>query len=880
MSIDSKKKKRNWLILVSAVLVILIVAGTVLQSFIGSAIMEHTTAADWKSMAYRQQDYDSADPGRFSADAPVCAGYVQTAETEQLILYVREDNRAIKLYSKETSSWWDSVVTEDEINRLQVGEYYSYPMQSLFTFDFIDLSNLNVDEQSATLIEQETEIHTEKIRNGIRIMYRFPSLSLGLSVEFTLVGDELHCRIPDKGIKENTDKIKEIEKVKSKIQGKISAFQKQTEAFQKALEKENMDPIELDMVRIYVNEIYNLLVEIKETTGTQNFDSDKLTTVQEDIDSIAMLLEGRESLAKGLQEMQSRVDEIVKDTGFLSENQVMGITNLKFMPYFGSGTKQDKGYVFYPDRNGAISYFDVTHPDSGGGFEKDVYDVFAPVPGRDSKIKDKESTDRKEKTACLYPVYGIKKESSAMTAVIVEGEHDCAITYNPITTACYRTSAYPTLHLRKSTVYMNDDGGTSVHYDKMRTAHDWGMVYKFQSGDKANYAGMALAYRDMLVENGRLKRSDWMNGEMPLAASFFMGVQSRRDTLSRSYITFTQWKDVADFLREMEKNGISRQLVNIEYWTKGAGKNSFDRPVPAKELGSKAELEALMALAKPGQTLLSLDWYSLSANRRDLSFLVSNNATVKSINSLAVEQYGWNLLNPFYVYNQHRDNLKKLSSYGNNGITYADLSAHLYYDYNSKGKMDKAQTGAIFKQMVAESKKQIPYAVIPKASSLYFDTADWITDISHEGSGYMFTDESVPFYQMVVRGYIPYTSEALNEVSDTEYSRLKRIEYGELPFYALTKKLPPEKKSEYISGLYSSEIDKWSSAVIKDYQQYKKDFGDSWNLRMTCHEKLQEQVYCTTFENDSSVIVNYNDHPVTVAGVTVGAKDYAKREAQ
>ena len=91
--------------------------------------------------------------------------------------------------------------------------------------------------------------------------------------------------------------------------------------------------------------------------------------------------------------------------------------------------------------------------------------------------------------------------------------------------------------------------------------------------------------------------------------------------------------------------------------------------------------------------------------------------------------------------------LQDIKKYGNNGITYSDIGSSLFYDYNSKGVVERNDTAAILERMVSETKKDIPYAVIPNASSLYFDEADWITGISSESSGYMFTDESVPFYQ-------------------------------------------------------------------------------------------------------------------------------------
>lgn len=874
-----KKWKRKLILLVSLILVVIIAATVVLQNMIGSAMMKHTDY-EWKYIKYHDQENDSADPAFFSDNNPVVEDYVKTAETESLILYLRSDSKAIKVYDKRSQRVWDSVVDQTEIVENEVGEYYSVPMQSLFTFDYIDLSNITVEEQTANLFQLEAEITAEKIKNGVRVNYYFPSLSVGLAIDFCLVNDELQCKIADSGISENDDQVEKIEKIKNEIQGKISAFQDLTDSFQSMLEKTKIDELVLEMVRIYVNEIYNLLVEIKETAGTQNFDEGKLETVSEDIENISLLITDSEEISEALEEMKQHVSEILDDTVYLRENQAIGITKLNFMPYFGSALKSDDGYVFYPDKNGAISYFDVPHPDASGSFSQDIYDEFAPVPSYNTKVVDDTNKIDSSESSCMYPVYGIKKGSSAFAAVIVQGEYDSTITYNPITSFSHRANAYTTFNMRKTTVYTNESGGTYSLYDKKRSAHDWGIVYKFLNGEQADYSGMAAGYREMLLENGLLRKTDIMDGEMPLATSFFMGVESYKDSLTRNYIKFTEWNDISEYLKTMSDNGIESNMVNIEYWTHSAGKDTNDNVKPAGETGSISDLRQLTDMSEDGNIIISLEKKFLSAAQQDLSFLESNNATVKSINMLSVESYGWNLLNPYYVFNRQMSDLKNFKKYGNNGITYSDIGSSLFYDYNSKGVVERNDTAAILERMVSETKKDIPYAVIPNASSLYFDEADWITGISSESSGYMFTDESVPFYQMVVHGYIPYTSSALNEVSDTQLAKLKRIEYGEIPFYSLTKILPPEKKSEYIGGLYSSQIEDWQDYIIEDYQAYSGELGSCWNAVIEKHEKLSEKVYKTVFSNGTAVIVNYNENEVTTGSGTVGARDYIITEAQ
>ena len=82
-----------------------------------------------------------------------------------------------------------------------------------------------------------------------------------------------------------------------------------------------------------------------------------------------------------------------------------------------------------------------------------------------------------------------------------------------------------------------------------------------------------------------------------------------------------------------------------------------------------------------------------------------------------------------------------------------------------------------------------------------------------EDSGYFFTDETIPFYQMVVHGLIPYSGDPQNLFYDPQLQYLKMVEYGYMPYYQFTMNYSDDLKDTYYSDLFSSSYNTGGSTV-------------------------------------------------------------------
>jgi hypothetical protein len=224
------------------------------------------------------------------------------------------------------------------------------------------------------------------------------------------------------------------------------------------------------------------------------------------------------------------------------------ITSLELLPFFGAENKQQKGAVFVPDGSGALIHFKEVHPQYFDGYSEYVY-------GGDHAFKNKVNSEVHEifvrqpsvKEFAALPVYGLYRENQGFLAIITKGDYDAKVNATlPGTRGIdmYRASA--------EFVYRNDDiifignSGEIPLFQGNRIKGDRTIRYVLLTGDKANYVGMANAYRDYLQKDKGVKQV--VQQQVPLQLRLFGGVR-RDELIGTTYIdmtTFDEAKTIID----------------------------------------------------------------------------------------------------------------------------------------------------------------------------------------------------------------------------------------------------------------------------------------------------------------------------------------------
>ena len=153
--------------------------------------------------------------------------------------------------------------------------------------------------------------------------------------------------------------------------------------------------------------------------------------------------------------------------------------------------------------------------------------------------------------------------------------------------------------------------------------------------------------------------------------------------------------------------------------------------------------------------------------------------------------------------------------------------------------------------------------------------ADMVTYMDLAGSGYTILDEEIPFYQLAIHGLVNYTGAPLNTCGDEQQELLESAEYGAGLSFSLMRETAFALQKTLYTEYYASDFAVEHDRMMEIYNRYNSELGHVFNQQMTDHEKLGENMSCTTYEDGTKVYVNYSfDDAVTPDGVTVPARDY------
>lgn len=543
------------------------------------------------------------------------------------------------------------------------------------------------------------------------------------------------------------------------------------------------------------------------------------------------------------------------------------LVSLEILPNLGSGTDQDKGYIFFPDGSGAISYFKETHPQYKDKYSQIVY-------GSEDVLK---SSGQPTENAYL-PVYGSVKNGNGFVAYVTEGEFESKVNYYPSGYTVNLNRVSGEFFYRRFYEAAIRRGEFSQRVEEKMMPVDHRLRYVFLETDRANYSEMAQVYRSYLIETGKLqKRIPDNQKEIPAAIDLFSGIKED-SVLRKQFLKITTFDQTKQFLQELKTAGVDSLNISLRGWMKDGEGDFPDHYRVASSLGGNKKLTELTKYAKDNQIDLYLNFNIVDAFDRNLG-LRKNLDVMKSPSKLALQNYygSWYLLNAERARAKFNGKQgKTLASYHASGIDFEEIGQIALADYNEYHPLTREGTVQKWIEILEKSREQNGKAAVHGGNLYVLAEADRLSDIPLNDTGFVYSDEAVPFFQMVVHGYIPYSGDIpINSHYNGRQQFLKWLEYGSMPYYELTHAKPEEfRYTWYSDELFSSTFEQWSPQLIQQYKEINESLGHTWPLQMTGHRILSQGVYETTYEDGTKVIVNYNSIPYSENTIFVQPLDY------
>ncbi|MFC4098217.1 DUF5696 domain-containing protein [Paenibacillus xanthanilyticus] len=563
------------------------------------------------------------------------------------------------------------------------------------------------------------------------------------------------------------------------------------------------------------------------------------------------------------------------------------VNMISVLSFFGAGGASDKGSLFVPDGAGALIHF------NNGKTQYPAYQQF--VYGADQTLDRTEDASREQEVR--LPVFGIIREGRAFLGIIEEGASVATINADIAGRLNGYNYVYPSFFVvNKGEVTLDANGQqrSLPKFQERPMKSDYKVRYAFLSGDEASYTGMARYYRQYLEKNDGLPKPS--KGEEPGNAPFYLqlvgGITKKKHVVGIPYKSLeplTTWEQAQHIVSEMQ----ARDIANIKLRYAGWFNDGLDHKVPDSikvdgEIGGSKGMRNFIAFAQDKGVGFFPDVALLAANSG--SDFDQNKEASRTLRDVPAELYPLDLAlnrrdrqkSPSYVISPRvvpdyvDSTLEGLRDYQAGGIALRDLADSLSSDYREGKQIDRTESEGISKEALIKV-RDAHARVMASGGNAY--ALPFLTDLTNaplSSSGFKLEDEEIPFYPLVVRGYVDYAGAPYNLSTYTNERQyvLKSLEYGANVYfewiYAPNYKV---KDTEY-NHLYAVHYGLWIDKAADIYKQVNQVLKPVQGQRIAGHEKLEEGVFKTVYENGYYVIVNYNRASVTVDGKTVEAESY------
>ena len=558
------------------------------------------------------------------------------------------------------------------------------------------------------------------------------------------------------------------------------------------------------------------------------------------------------------------------------------ITLFPFMGYTYLG--EENGYMLVPDGNGALIYLEDKDGRYTTGFSQLIYGADAGFASSAASSylwgKFEMVTDANQ---VLAPIFGMAHTDDhlAYLAVVEEGDQRCYIECQPNGVYVNYNRCYARFLLRD--VYVqplnNSNSGTVKTVESDRLHSDLQVRYCLLSGEDANYSGMANAYRDYLLEKGKISRQDCSYN----TRIDFLGLEQEEFLMGTTDVVMTTVDNIEEIYAILRKNGVESVLSVYKGWQKGG---LYDLPISQYKadgaLGSTKALNKLIQeqAAQGYQLYLYNDALLVNESTNTTTFNVMkmvNNRTFK----LEVNGQVYDLF--YYLMPSKLDsNLQKLANDaakdGMQNLALAGVTNSLF-SYSYRGSFySRRDTLVSFENTMAAIDEKMSL-ILETPNAYMWQYADAFLDMPLGSSDFLYLDQDIPFLSLVLKGVMPMYSDYVNFEANKTENFLQMVESGVYPSFYLAYENSSMLIYTNSSGLYSLEYETYMDTIVEYDTALRQLAEQTTDATIVRHETLVSGLVKVSYSNGVCVYVNYNAYAVDADGITIEALSYKVGES-
>lgn len=811
-------------------------------------------------------DYTYEEGTEFKAlndSDPKVDGMVLVAENDILKLYTNTTTTEVAVYDKRSGEIFYSNPVDRENDPLATGRLKT-DLNSQFMLSYYDTAMTLGTMYNYDYSVQRNQFTIEGIKDGIRYVYLLGNLDSATGmVPVFITRERLEMFLSKLTEKE----AKQIRSYYDDSTSTVEGFLMLQQGMQKN--------------KVRLQKIEKLLIKAGYTQ--EDFDADAAAAAggtEQERTTFTIPLEYR------------LVDDklvVSIPTDHIKETGNGGLANIDLLTYFGAAGTDEEGYMLVPNGSGSLIYFN-------NGKTTDIYNQY--VYGMDEVTQSYTVVEDTEKLR--LPVFGIKREKSAIFAEITGGDTLANINASVSGRINSYNFVYPSFLIRGSEkVSMFGVDGVSADLPTLeKNLYDVNIsvAYSFLTEENASYSGMANYYRSELLERGELAQKA-EEASLPFYLDILGGVKMQQSFLAVPYLAvypMTTFDEAGIIIDEFVKNDITNLRVNYLGWFNGGYYHDAPKKVKVEhKLGGKKDLAALnKKIADIGGKLFGdVAFQKVSYEADNFNYKLEsamyysgypvrygsvNPATLRQTSSLGYDENRYNVLSPKYLVRYVEKFTKGVKKVDISGVSLRDLGDNLPSDQKRTNIIDRQQAKQIVTSQLDVLSSAVGNLMISGGNAYTWKYATDLVNIPASDNPFYIIDEEVPFYQMVIHGYIDYTAEAINlsDTYDKQLILLRMLEFGEAPHFTLSYKDSSDIKYSALKVMYSTQYETWLEDAVNIYEQANEVLSKVVNAAITEHMILSDGVRKITYDNGIIIYVNYNNSDETVENVMIPAMSY------
>ncbi len=588
---------------------------------------------------------------------------------------------------------------------------------------------------------------------------------------------------------------------------------------------------------------------------------------------------------------------VYADTSEIEEkdtNAVDGriLTKILLCPQFGAVSATDidgnptEGYMIVPDGSGAV----INYNNGKTNYSSYSHQVY----GRDYTTVPSNAPHVNEQA--YLPVLATVSGKSGIVAVATDG--DANVTAKAQVSGQNKqayNSCYFEFETRGSDSFYMSGGDRSNEITVFEKNGDikgkrFGIKYfPLDKDEDINYADCAEVYRNYLIETKGLT-SKVTDDKTNFYVDLFGGVMKTKSivgvpvSLKTEITGFSQASEIID---KLKNNGIENIVANYNDWTNESIKNEVSTEVePSGTLGGDDEFFDFInnsgAEVYPSMNNFKMDsgrlgYMTLTSTAIRISNAYSRQSSYSPAFGVAEKGVSPALIAP-NVYNKIFDEMTE--SYKDNGlktIGFGDYSAKLVSDHSKKDPYSREKTMETIIAGYEKASKEVGSILADSANAYIIPYASHITNVPVYSSGYNVTDLDIPFYQMVIHGYVPYSTKPINASSSSDETFLLALASGSAIHYDMTYEEAAELKDTEYDDLYYSNYEGWLESASKQYKISNEVLSSVAGMTISKYEVSDDKnIITTTYTKDSEnvvIVIDKSAGTATVDGKVIELSD-------